>query len=38
MCRWKNSGRILDLIDLMVDSIHVIQVRTSHIKEGNDFY
>lgn len=37
MCRWKNSGRILDLIDLMVDSIHVIQVRTSHIKEGNDF-
>lgn len=22
---------------MMIDSIHVIQVRTSHIKDGNDF-
>lgn len=37
MYKWKDSGRILDLIDMMIDSIHVIQVRTSHIKDGNDF-
>ena len=37
MYKWKGSGRILDLIDMMIDSIHVIQVRTSHIKDGNDF-
>ena len=37
MYKWKDSGRILDLIDMMIDSIHVIQFRTSHIKDGNDF-
>lgn len=24
MYKWKDSGRILDLIDMMIDSIHVI--------------
>ena len=38
MYKWKDSGRILDLIDMMIDSIHVIQVRTSHIKDGIDFF
>ena len=28
MYKWKDSGRILDLIDMMIDSIHVIQVRS----------
>lgn len=37
MYNGKNSERILELIDMMINSIHVIQVHTSHIKDGNDF-
>lgn len=37
MYNGKNSERILELIDMMIDSIHVIQVHTLHIKNGNDF-
>lgn len=27
MYKWKDSGRILDLIDMMIDSIHVIKYK-----------
>ena len=34
MYNGKKSERILELIDMMINSIHVIQVHTSHIKDG----
>lgn len=37
MYKGENYERILDLIDMMIESIHIIQSRTSHIKESNDF-
>ena len=36
MCDDKTC-RILELVDMMLDSIHVIQTRTSQIKSANDF-
>lgn len=37
MYKGENYERILDLLDMMIESIHIIQSRTSHIKESNDF-
>lgn len=33
----ENTHRIIELIDLMLDSIEVIQTRTSAIRTANDF-
>lgn len=36
MCE-EDKYRILELLDLLVDSIDIIQQRTAHIKSGDDF-
>lgn len=36
MCE-EDKYRILELLDLLLDSIEVIEQRTSHIKSGDDF-
>ena len=33
----KNTKEIMELLDMILDSINVIQERTSHIKCGDDF-
>ena len=33
----KNTKEIIELLDMILDSINVIQERTSHIKCGDDF-
>lgn len=37
MCK-EDKYRILELLDLLLDSIEVIEQRTSHIKSGDDFH
>lgn len=36
MCE-EDKYRILELLDLLIDSIDIIQQRTAHIKSGDDF-